>query len=128
MKKFEYGDFLPNFTQVVVGLLLGIGLMMLIGCDKEYSKGPNYVYDFSALVYKDQWGIETWGGHQFVIDEQIDDVESFKKCYVAYLKWSGLDFDGMYSKIYYTDNKNVKIKYIGKSYTKFTIKAVDACQ
>lgn len=102
--------------------------LVLISCEKDYAPGPNYMYDFSALVVKDQWGVETWGGHQFILDEKIEDVEAFKECYVNYLKWSGLDHDGMYKKIYYADRKNVKIKYVGKSFIKFTVKAQDACQ
>jgi len=107
--------------------LLGL-LLILISCEKDYAPGQNYMYDFSALVVKDQWGVETWGGHQFVLDEKIENPEAFKECYVNYLKWSGLDHDGMYKKIYYADKKNVKIKYVGKSFAKFTVKAQDACQ
>ena len=102
--------------------------LLFLGCEKSYSPSPNYVYDFSALVIKDQWGIETWGGHQFVLDEKIENVENFKECYVKYLEWSGLDIDGMYKKVYYTDRKNVQIKYVGRSYSKFTVKSQDACQ
>jgi len=128
MKNFKYNDFLPTLTQILIGLGLGIVLMVLVGCEKEYSKGNNYVYTFSGLVVKDQWGIETWGAHQFVTDELIEDVESFKECYVNYLYWSGLDEDGMYKKIYYQDSKKIKIQYVGKTYARYTNKNVNNCQ
>lgn len=114
--------------EVVVAILIAMFLMANTGCEKEYSSGKNYVYTFSALVVKDQWGIETWGAHQFVTDEKIENEESFKECYVNYLKWSGLDHDGMYKKIYYTDHKNVKIKFIGETYQRFTVPAINGCQ
>lgn len=101
--------------------------LFFLGCEKEYSQGKNYAYTFSGLVVKDEWGVETWGAHHFVTDEPIDNVESFKECYVNYLKWSGLDIDGMYNRIYYSDPKNIKIKYIGTTYQRYTVKAVNDC-
>lgn len=121
-------DISPTLFQIIIGVIFGIILFITVGCEKEYSTGKNYAYTFSALVVKDQWGIETWGAHHFVTDEKIGNEESFKECYVNYLKWSGLDHDGMYKKIYYTDSKNVKIKFIGETYQRFTVPAVNGCQ
>ena len=73
------------------------------GCERDFNPNTNYKYTFSAKVVKDEWGIETWGSHHFILDEKIKDMNSFKECYVNYLKWSGLDVDGMYNKIYYPD-------------------------
>ena len=109
-------------------LLILFGILSLTACEKEYSGGQNYVYTFAAKTYVDQWGIETWGGHNFIIDEKIQDVDKFKECYVNYLKWSGLDFDGQYNKIYYADPKNVSIKYMGTTPNRFTVKSIDNCQ
>jgi hypothetical protein len=108
--------------------LLILTIFFFTSCEKEYSSGKNYTYTFSALVVKDQWGIETWGSHHFVTDEKIENEDSFKECYVNYLKRSGLDKDGMYNKIYYADRKNVKIQFIGETYQRFTVPAVNGCQ
>ena len=125
--KLKYGSFIVTFTSVITGLLIGMGLIMLVGCEKEYTSKPNHAYTFSARVVKDEWGVETWGSHHFITDEKIQNEESFKKCYVAYLKWSGLDVDGLYNKIYYTDPKLVKIQYIGTTYKNFTVKNINNC-
>ena len=108
--------------------LLILTIFFFTSCEKEYSSGKNYTYTFSALVVKDQWVIETWGSHHFVTDEKIENEDSFKECYVNYLKRSGLDKDGMYNKIYYADRKNVKIQFIGETYQRFTVPAVNGCQ
>lgn len=109
-------------------LILLLSLFLFTSCEKEYSGGENYIYMFSAKTYVDQWGIETWGGHNFIMDEKITDPESFKECYVNYLKWSGLDIDGQYNKIYYADPKNVEIRYMGKTFQRFTVKSINNCQ
>ena len=108
----------------IVPLLL---MMMFFSCEKEYTSKPNYVYTFSARVVKDEWGVETWGSHQFITDNKIQNEESFKKCYVAYLKWSGNDVDGLYNSIYYTDPKLVKVQYIGTTYKNFMVKNINNC-
>jgi len=100
---------------------------LFIGCEREFKAQENYVYTFSALTNKDEWGIETWGAHQFIVNEEITDVEHFKECYVNYLKWSGLDIDGMYNRIYYNDPKNVKIKFNNKTYLRWTVKSQNNC-
>jgi hypothetical protein len=100
---------------------------MLVSCEKELNANVNYKYTFSALVVKDQWGVETWGSHHFIVDEKIQDVESFKKCYVAYLKRSGKDIDGQYNKIYYQDSKKVKIVFDNETYLNWTYKDMDNC-
>ena len=128
IKKMKQNNFLQTFTQVVVGLLLGVLLIVLVGCEKEYSQGKNYAYTFSALVVKDQWGVETWGSHHFVTDEPIENTDEFKECYENYLNWSGLDKDGLYKKIYYSKPKNVKIDYIGTTYQRITVKSINNCQ
>ena len=90
-------------------------LLLFVSCEREYDAYPNYVYTFSYLNNKDQWGIETWGAHQFVTKDKITDTESFKECYVKYLCWSGLDDGCEIKKIYYKDHKHVKIEYVGKA-------------
>ena len=119
---------LVGWWEFIMILIFTLFLFLFTSCDKEYSNGKNYVYTFSALVYKDEWGIETWGAHQFIIDEKIENVESFKECYVNYLKWSGLDFDGMYNRIYYTDHKNVKIRFERETFQKLTVPEINNCQ
>ena len=49
--------------------LLIYTVLWLTSCDKEYSKSQGHLYTFSCLVEKDQWGIETWGAHQFVVKD-----------------------------------------------------------
>jgi len=127
IKKMKQNNFLPTFSQVVVGLLLGILLIVLVGCEKEYSQGKNHEYIFSALVVKDQWGVETWGSHHFITDEPIENIDKFKECYVNYLKWSGLDKDGLYNEIFYTNSNHVRIRYRGTTYQRFTIKPINNC-
>ena len=108
-------------------ILFIIIVFLLCACERELSANQNYVYTFSALVHKDEWGIETWGAHQFIVDDKIEDVESFKECYVNYLKWSGLDIDGMYNKIYYQDPKHVKIEFLHNTYMNWTVKSQNNC-
>ena len=98
------------------------------GCEKDFNPNTNYKYTFSAKVVKDEWGIETWGSHHFILDEKIKDMNSFKECYVNYLKWSGLDVDGLYNRIYYKDPKDVKIEFDGEVFTMWTVSNQDACQ
>ena len=101
--------------------------LLLWGCEKEYSSGENYKYMFQAKIQTDEWGIQTWGGHLFTTDEKIKDIESFKKCYVAYLKWSGLDVDGLYNRLYWQDTKNIRITYEGKTYSRWTNIDINLC-
>ena len=115
-------------SSAVIGLVLLIGtIIFLSSCEKEYSSGTNYVYMFQAKISTDEWGIENWGGHQFTTDEKIKDIEAFKECYVNYLKWSGLDVDGLYNRLYYQDTKNISIKYDGTTYVRFTPKQNNIC-
>jgi hypothetical protein len=131
MKKWLYTFYEPQLFEtlsiLVTSLSVGIGLIMLVSCEKELNANVNYKYTFSALVVKDQWGVETWGSHHFIVDEKIQDVESFKKCYVAYLKRSGKDIDGLYNKIYYQDSKKVKIVFDNETYLNWTYKDMDNC-
>jgi len=103
-------------------------VLAVTSCEKDYGKAPNHLYSFSAKVLVDQYGIETWSGHQFVLDEKIENIEAFKECYVSYMarEWD-LPIAKDYKKVFYQDNKNVKIKYIGKSYVMMTNKTVDLC-
>ena len=103
-------------------------LLLFVSCEREYDAYPNYIYTFSCLVEKDQWGIETWGAHQFIVNEKINDVEAFKECYVNYLCWDGLDVNCNYKKIYYSDTKKVRIEYVGKTPQMFTLDKIDNCQ
>jgi hypothetical protein len=115
-------------SSAVIGLVLLIGtIIFLSSCEKEWSSKPNYRYTFSARVVKDQWGVETWGSHHFITDEPITNKELFKKCYVAYLKRTGKDVDGLYNRIYWTDNKLVKIQYDGTTYNNITVKNINDC-
>jgi len=123
-REFTYG-----VVKILYIVLIVIGAMMLLSsCEKDYGSGQNHIYMFSAKTHVDQWGIETWGGHNFIMDDKVQNMETFKECYVNYLNWSGLDIDGHYKKIYYTDHKNVNIKYMGTTPHRFTVKAIDNCQ
>ena len=108
--------------------LLVFLVLALVSCERQYDAYPNYVYTFSCLIDKDEWGIESWGAHHFVVSEKIDDIEAFKECYVNYLCWSGLDVDCHYKQIYYSDTKKVQIKYVGKSPQARTLDKIDNCR
>ena len=102
--------------------------LLFVNCERNYDSYPNYVYTFSCLIDKDEYGIETWGAHHFVVGEKIDDIESFKECYVNYLCWNELDVDCHYKQIYYSDHKKVKIKYVGKSTGVRILDKIDNCR
>ena len=117
---------------LVAGAFMGlvfliVAIILLVSCEKEWSTKPNYRYTFSARVVKDQWGVETWGSHHFITDEKITNTEKFKECYVAYLKRTGLDVDGLYNRIYWTDKKLVKVEYDGTTYNNITVKTINNC-
>lgn len=115
-------------SSAFLGLILLIGaIVFLTSCEKEYSGGTNYRYMFQAKIKTDEWGIPTWGGHQFTTDEKIKDIESFKQCYVAYLKRSGKDVDGLYNKLYWQDSKNIEITYDGTTYARWTNITINGC-
>lgn len=121
-----------SFAQGVVNFLYGLlailGILFLFtSCEKEFNPNVNYVYTFSVMIQKDEWGIETWGAHQIVLDEKIEDPESFKRCYVAYLKRTGKDIDGLYNKIYYQDSKRVNVKYERETRMNCTYKDMNNC-
>jgi hypothetical protein len=101
-------------------------LLLLWGCEGEYSR-TNYKYSFQAKIQTDEWGIQTWGGHLFTTNEKIEDIQSFKKCYVGYLKWSGKDVDGLYNRLYWEDTKNIKIVYDGTTSIPFTNVDINNC-
>ena len=54
MKNFNSNDFLPSFTQVVIGLILGILLVILTGCEKSYPTYPDINGDYvvSSVHYR----------------------------------------------------------------------------
>ena len=58
MKNFKYNDFLPTLTQLVIGLVLGILLFILTGCEKSYPTYPDidgeYVIDHVNVIIEDQ--------------------------------------------------------------------------
>ena len=111
--------------------LLAIGFFLILintSCERQYDSYPNYVYTFSCVIDKDEHGIETWGAHHFVVGEKIDDIESFKECYVNYLCWSGLDHDCHYKQIYYSDTKKVRIEYVSKSTGVRILDKIDNCR
>ena len=96
-----------------------------LGCERDYNPDTNYQYMFQSLYEKDQWGIEHWGGHIFILDEPIKDMASFKECYVNYLDW-GMGNDAP-KKAYYKDNKHVRITFIKTTQYNFTTPEVDLC-
>ena len=100
--------------------------VILMGCDREYSQGDNYQYTFMALYDVDQWGIKSYGGHHFITDEPIQDMESFKECYVNFLDWYMRN--SAPKKVYYQDPKNVTITFDGTTPTRFTLPEINNCQ
>ena len=107
--------------------LLILTILFVTSCENTYKPNKNYRYTFSGLSHKDNIGRKVYGSHYFILDERIKDVESFKECYVNYLKWSGLDVDGLYNTLYYQDTKNISIKYDGTTYVRFTPKQNNIC-
>lgn len=109
----------------LVALLLV--LLTLNSCENERHLDKNYVYTFSGVIDKDDYGRNIWGAHHFILDEKIKNMASFKECYVIYLEWSGLDKDGMYKKSYYLDDKNIKIELQDEVWGTTTVKNADLC-
>jgi hypothetical protein len=97
-----------------------------LGCERDLNIDTNYQYMFQALYEEDQWGIEHWGGHLFVMDEPIKDMASFKECYVKYLDW-GMG-DKIPKKIYYEDDKHIKIEFVRETKYNWTVPEVNDCQ
>ena len=102
-------------------------VLLLTSCENTYKANKNYVYTFSCVIEKDDYGRKVYGAHHFVLDEKIKDMSSFEECYVNYLQWSGLDKDGMYKKSYYTDRKNVEIYLIDEVWGSVTVESTDLC-
>lgn len=102
-------------------------VLWLTSCENKYQPNNNYVYTFSAMTHKDDYGRKQWSAHHFVIDEQIKNLGSFKECYVNYLEWSGLDPSGTYKKVYYADPKNINIYLFDKRWGGTTIDKADLC-
>jgi len=96
-----------------------------LGCERDYNPDTNYQYMFQAMYEKDQWGIEHWGGHLFITDEPIANVDSFKLCYVKYLDWGR--GNSAPKKIYYEDDKHISIEFVKTTQYNFTIPEVDLC-
>jgi len=97
-----------------------------LGCERDYNPDTNYQYMFQAMYEKDQWGIEHWGGHLFIMDEPIKDITTFKECYVKYLDW-GMN-NPIPKKIYYEDDKHIKIEFIKTTQYNWTVPEVNDCQ
>jgi hypothetical protein len=112
-----------NMKRYLIFLLL----ILFTSCEKEYSSSRAHVYSFQCLIDVDQWGIETWGGHQFIVKDKIQDISEFKECYVKYLCWNDLDIDCFYKKQYYIDDKFVKIRYEGTTYNRWTLESINDC-
>ena len=87
---------------------------LMIGCT---ATDVNYKYDFSAVYTVDRLGRAEWGGHQFVVDEPITNINSFKECYVNYLnEQKGI---GRYKQIYYNDSNNIQITFMKETYVPY---------
>lgn len=102
-------------------------ILWLTSCDNTYKANKNYIYTFQGSTHKDNLGRKVYGGHHFILDEPIQDMASFKECYVKYLEWSGLDKDGEYKKAYYRDDKNIYIYLFDETWGSITVESVDLC-
>ncbi len=107
--------------------LLILTILFLTSCENTYKANKNYLYTFSCVIEKDDYGRKVYGAHHFLLDEQIKDMSSFEECYVNYLEWSGLDKDGMYKKSYYADRKNVDIYLVDEVWGSVTVESADLC-
>lgn len=97
----------------------------LFGCERELSTNTNYQYMFQALYDTDDWGIENWGGHLFILDDPIQDMDAFKECYVNYLDWAkGNDVP---KKAFYNDRKDVKVTFVRETTFNYTSKDINNC-
>jgi len=97
-----------------------------LGCERDYNPDTNYQYMFQAMYEKDQWGMEHWGGHLFIMDKPIANVDSFKLCYVKYLDWGR--GNSAPKKIYYEDDKHIKIEFVRETKYNWTVPEVNDCQ
>ena len=120
--------FAGTYWGIALLLIGGFFIMINTSCEREYDAYPNHIYTFSYLVDKDQYGIETWGAHHFVVKDKITNIESFKECYANYLCWGELDNGCEVKKIYYRNRNHVKITYIGKSPALTSLTDINNCQ
>lgn len=125
IKKFINNN--PNTWELIKFILFISFVFLVTACENTYKANKNYVYTFSCVTHKDDYGRKIYGAHHFVLDEQIKDMESFKECYVNYLQWSGLDEFGMYKKAYYQDRKNVEITLKDETWGNITVTDADLC-
>ena len=107
--------------------LLIFTILWLTSCENTYKANKNYKYTFSGATHKDNIGRKVYGSHHFILDEPIQNMASFKECYVNYLEWSGLDKDGLYKKAYYQDNKNIVIELFDETWGNVTTEDTDLC-
>ena len=123
----EFRDNNPKTWDLIKFILFISFVLLVTACENTYKPNKNYVYTFSCVIEKDDYGRKVYGAHHFVLDEQIKDMLSFKECYVNYLQWSGLDEFGMYKKSYYADRKNVEIYLIDEVWGSVTVESADLC-
>jgi hypothetical protein len=114
-------------TGIWIVLAFILSSILLSSCENSYKPNKNYKYTFSGAAHKDNLGRKVYGSHHFILDEPIQDMASFKECYVKYLEWSGLDKDGLYKKAYYQDDKNIIIKLFDETWGNVTIQNADLC-
>lgn len=119
-------DFFNRYWVISTFIYL-LFILWLTSCENTYKANTNYKYTFMGVTHKDNLGRKQWGGHHFILDEQIKDMPTFKECYVNYLEWSGLDPSGMYKKSYYADRKNVDIYLIDEVWGSVTVESADLC-
>jgi hypothetical protein len=123
----EFRDNNPKTWDLIKFILFISFVLLVTACENTYKPNKNYVYTFSCVIEKDDYGRKVYGAHHFVLDEQIKDMSSFEECYVNYLQWSGLDKDGMYKKSYYADRKNVNIYLVDEVWGNVTLESADLC-
>ena len=106
--------------------LLIFTILWLTSCENTYKANKNYIYTFQGTTHKDNLGRKVYGGHHFITDEKIQDMESFKECYVNFLDW--YMGDNVPKKVYYQDHKNVTITFDGTTPARFTLPEINNCQ
>ena len=112
---------------IVLTALYIVVIFILSSCENTYKPNKNYKYTFQGSTHKDNLGRKVYGGHHFILDEPIQNMTSFKECYVNYLEWSGLDKNGEYKKAYYRDDKNIKIYLFDETRGNVTVESADLC-
>jgi hypothetical protein len=91
IKEFKLISFKKYWDCDIKFVLYHLIVLLLTSCENTYKANKNYLYTFSCVIEKDDYGRKVYGAHHFLLDEQIKDMSSFEECYVNYLEWSGLD-------------------------------------